>query len=151
VIARFADQAAGASCSVDLRAEKTVVGRWDRTRIEQLITNLVSNAVKYGRGKPIAVSVERTLNGARLVVRDEGIGIDPEKLPRIFERFERAASRSFGGLGLGLYIARQIVAAHGGDIRVSSRPGQGTEFTVELPFEGAYEARKEFALGAAPN
>ena len=87
-----------------------MVGYWDRIRVEQLVTNLVANALKYGRGKPVFVSVERSGETGPAVIRDYGIGIEPDKLPRIFERFERAASPTYGGLGLGLYIARQIVS-----------------------------------------
>jgi signal transduction histidine kinase len=111
-------------------------GRWDRVRIEQVITNLLSNAIKFGQGKPIAIVVGGTDGAAQLDVRDEGIGIDPEDQSRVFGRFERAVStHHFGGLGLGLYIAREIVEAHGGAIRVQSALGSGSTFTVELPRE----------------
>ena len=116
VLSRFAEESARANCPLEVHADEPVVGHWDRIRVEQLVTNLVANALKYGRGKPVAVTVERRAGAALLTVRDHGIGIDPEKLPRIFERFERAASPTYGGLGLGLYIARQIVSAHGGEI-----------------------------------
>jgi signal transduction histidine kinase len=99
-----------------------------------VVLNLVTNAIRYGAGKPIDVSVQPT-NGAVLIqVKDHGIGIAPEDQARIFERFERGtASRNFGGLGLGLYITRQIVEAHGGTIRVQSAPEMGSTFTVSLP------------------
>jgi PAS domain S-box-containing protein len=110
------------------------VGLWDRLRVEQVLTNLLANAVKFGQGKPIAVSVAADADRARLSVKDEGIGIAPEHQARVFGRFERAVSaRHFGGLGLGLYIARQIVEAHGGAIRLESALGEGSTFTVELP------------------
>jgi signal transduction histidine kinase/DNA-binding response OmpR family regulator len=133
VLSRFAEELARASCPLELRADEPVVGTWDRIRIEQLVTNLVANALKYGRGKPVEVTVERVSGQAQLTVRDHGIGIEPEKLPRIFDRFERAASPTYGGLGLGLYIARQIVSAHGGEISVSSQLAEGAVFTVALP------------------
>jgi signal transduction histidine kinase/DNA-binding response OmpR family regulator len=133
VLSRFSEELARASCPLELRADEPVVGHWDRIRIEQLVTNLIANALKYGRGKPVEVTVERVEGGAQLVVRDHGIGIEPEKLSRIFERFERAASPTYGGLGLGLYIARQIVSAHGGEIKVVSEPSAGAVFTVALP------------------
>jgi signal transduction histidine kinase len=111
-----------------------VPGLWDRARLEQVVTNLLSNAVKYGRGQPIEVAVMGADDRARLVVRDQGIGIAPEHLSRIFERFERAVSaHNYGGLGLGLYIVRQIVEAHGGAIHVTSTPGEGSTFVVDLP------------------
>ncbi len=120
--------------SVSVRAEGPASGRWDRLRLEQVVANLVVNAAKFGRGKPITVSVEGRDERARLSVEDHGIGIAPEHQDRVFGRFERAVpSQHFGGLGLGLYIARQIVEAHGGRIEVKSTPGLGSTFTVELP------------------
>jgi signal transduction histidine kinase len=116
-----------------VNAPEALTGVWDRTRLEQVVTNLVTNAARYGHGKPIDITVAADARSVRLVVRDHGIGIAPEDQRRIFERFERAASRNFGGLGLGLYIARQIVEAHGGSIHVSSELGVGSSFTVELP------------------
>src|SRR5207237_650146 len=103
-------------------------------RIEQVLTNLISNALKYGDGKPVTIEVRAEGRAAQIVVRDRGIGISPENLGRIFGRFERAVSaRNYGGLGLGLYITRQIVEAHGGSIGVESEQGQGSAFFVELP------------------
>ncbi|HEX8438937.1 GAF domain-containing protein [Archangium sp.] len=123
-----------AGCAVTFQAGGPVVGRWDVLRLDQVVVNLLTNAAKYGQGHPIHVQVEATAEQARLTVRDEGIGIAPEDLPRLFGRFERAVSvRHYGGLGLGLYISREIVQAHGGRVRVDSRPGEGSIFTVELP------------------
>jgi signal transduction histidine kinase len=134
VAARFADESARAGSRIDLAAGDPVVGRWDRLRVEQVITNLLANALKYGAGKPISASVRREGDRAVLTVADRGIGIDPAHQQRIFERFERAVSeRHFGGLGLGLWIARQIIEAHGGSIGVSSARDRGATFTVELP------------------
>jgi two-component system, LuxR family, sensor kinase FixL len=111
-------------------------GRWDRMRLEQVFTNLLLNASKFGQGKPIAVRVESDGACARVRVSDQGMGIPPEHQARVFERFERAAPvANFGGLGLGLYVARQVVEAHGGEIHVESVPGSGATFTVELPRE----------------
>ena len=122
--------------TVHVDAPAPVVGMWDRFRIAQVITNLISNAIKYGERKPIDVSVEAVANNARLTVRDQGIGIPPEAIERIFGRFERAVSeRHFGGLGLGLYIAQSIVVAHGGTISVTSAAGKGATFVVDLPLE----------------
>jgi PAS domain S-box-containing protein len=109
-------------------------GRFDRLRVEQVITNLLANAAKFGEGKPIALQVSADGERARIRVTDRGMGISPDDQARVFERFERAVpSQQFGGLGLGLYIARQIVEAHGGEIRVESGRGAGASFTVLLP------------------
>ncbi|WP_426756398.1 ATP-binding protein [Myxococcus sp. Y35] len=135
VVARYEPQAArtGSTLLLDVEA-RCLRGRWDRLRLEQVITNLVDNAVKYGRGKPIHVRLQPHDGGARLTVRDEGIGIAPEHLPRLFGRFQRAVSeRNYGGLGLGLYITRTLVEAMGGQVYVESTLGQGSTFTVDLP------------------
>ena len=111
-----------------------VVGRWDKSRLDQVITNLVSNAIKYGDCKPIDVTLERQARPRRLTIRDRGLGIAPHDHERIFGRFERAASsRHYGGIGLGLWIVKQIVDALGGTVAVDSTPGTGSTFTVELP------------------
>ena len=119
-----------------LAADSPVVGRWDRSRLDQVVTNLLANALKFGQGKPIDVRVTADDGRARLVVADNGIGIAPELHQRIFEPFERATeARQYGGLGLGLYIVRTIVERLGGEARVESERGRGSCFTVELPLE----------------
>ena len=134
VLARFEEQITRAQCSVRLRAETPVMTCCDQARVEQIITNLLSNAIKYGPGKPIDICLSGDEKTVELSVRDYGIGIAPEHLERIFVRFERAVSADhYGGLGLGLYIVRQIVEALGGTIRVSSELGDGSTFTVALP------------------
>ncbi|HEX8111694.1 MAG TPA: ATP-binding protein, partial [Kofleriaceae bacterium] len=124
--------AAGSSVSIECTAP--VVGRWDPSRLDQVVTNLLSNAAKFGAGKPIEIRIDQLGATARLTVTDHGIGIDPARRRHVFDRFERAVpSSSYGGLGLGLYIARSIVVAHGGTITVDSELGAGSTFTVTLP------------------
>jgi PAS domain S-box-containing protein len=136
VAARFADTSAIDGGSIEVEADEPVIGRWDPMRLEQVITNLIANALKYGPGCPIEVRVRSTPSSAVLSVRDHGIGIASENIERIFDRFERAVSpAAYGGLGLGLYITRHIVAAHGGSIHVASEPGEGAEFRVTLPLD----------------
>lgn len=129
-----------AGSPVDLTAAEPVVGRWDRVKLEAVVENLLSNAVKYGAGKPISVRVERSFDRALLIVEDRGIGIPVNEQGRIFERFERAVpEQHYGGLGVGLWIARQMVEAHGGTIQVESEEGKGSTFTVELPLNAGRE------------
>ena len=129
---RFAEEAARAGCTLHVECARAP-GRWDRVRLEQVVTNLLSNAIKYAPGSPIQIRVAGG-QPTRVEVQDHGIGIAAEDLTRIFGRFERAApTRHYGGLGMGLFIAQQIVQAHGGRIAAESRPGQGSCFTVELP------------------
>jgi signal transduction histidine kinase len=132
---RWKGELARVQCECILEAPEPVIGRWDGLRLEQVIDNLLGNATKYGPGKPILVTVKREGSVARLTVRDWGMGIAPEDQARIFERFERAVSENYGGFGLGLWISREVVQAHGGRISVESAPGQGATFTVELPLE----------------
>jgi signal transduction histidine kinase len=134
----FLEPDLGASGSpISIECAAPVYGLWDPLRISQVVTNLVSNAVKFGAGLPIEIRIERAGDTARLIVTDRGIGIDPARLPYVFDRFERAvSSSSYGGLGLGLYIARSIVLTHGGAITVASTPGAGSTFTVTLPCAG---------------
>ncbi|HEX2572068.1 MAG TPA: ATP-binding protein [Polyangia bacterium] len=125
---------------ITLSAERPVRGHWDRLRIDTVVSNLLGNAIKYGAGKPIEVTVEAADEAARLEVTDHGIGIDPRDQERIFQQFERAVSgQHYGGLGLGLWLAHRIVVAHGGSIAVHSQPGQGARFVVLLPYAPAVE------------
>jgi signal transduction histidine kinase len=141
IVARFTEQLPADGEFITLQAPEAIVGRWDRARLEQVLTNLLDNALKYGRNAPVTVELETEGAMAVLRVKDTGIGISPEKIERIFDRFERATTqRMYGGLGLGLYIARQIVEAHAGTIRVHSTLGVGSEFVVELPLAIEAEA-----------
>jgi PAS domain S-box-containing protein len=134
VIDRFAQSAEGST--IHAPDCGPAWGHWDSGRLDQIFTNLVANAVKYGEGAPIEVELA-DLDGEVVVsVQDRGPGIAPEDQARIFERFERLVShRHFGGFGLGLWIVRQLVEAHGGRIEVHSQPGQGAQFIVTLPKE----------------
>jgi signal transduction histidine kinase len=130
---RFEEEARRASSEIRIDAAAPAVGFWDRMRVDQVVTNLVANALKYGAGSPIDVHVQASDGRAVLTVRDRGIGIAEADQRRIFQRFERAVSqRNYGGFGLGLWIVRQLVEAQGGTVRVESAPGQGSTFTVEL-------------------
>jgi signal transduction histidine kinase len=134
VVDQMQDEAARAKSPIRVATGGPETGHWDRVRSAQVISNLLSNAIKYGRGRPIDVEVLASAGWAEVVVRDEGLGIETEALERIFHRFERAASaRKYAGLGLGLYVAREIARAHGGDIVVTSAPNQGSTFTLRLP------------------
>lgn len=136
-VARLRDDASRTGATIEVSYGGEVVGRWDRLRIDQIVTNLLSNAIKYGGGKPIEVELSIVGDRARLEVTDHGIGISLENQARIFERFERAvSSKHYGGFGLGLWIVRQIIQAHGGDITIRSRVGEGSSFVAELPLAG---------------
>jgi signal transduction histidine kinase len=136
VVGRVREQAADGGSRIDVTIGEPVIGRWDRSRIEQVVTNLLSNAIKYGAGRPIRVTT-RALDGrVQLDVQDEGVGISRADQGRIFQAFEQVTSATrVGGLGLGLYIGRQIAVAHGGSLSVDSKPGQGSTFSLELPLE----------------
>jgi signal transduction histidine kinase len=136
VIARLAPEIERCASALTLQADQPIVGEWDAFRLEQVLLNLMSNACKYGQGKPIVVTLDQEDGWARLVVQDHGIGIAPEDLKRLFEPFERAVSvREYGGLGLGLYIVRRIVEAHEGLVQVRSEHGVGSVFTIKLPLK----------------
>jgi signal transduction histidine kinase len=131
----LADQLRLARAQLTIESGGPLDGMWDRVRLQQALTNLLTNAIKYGDGKPIELAVLRDGERAQLVVRDHGPGIAKREQARLWKRFERlpsAASKS-GGLGLGLYITRQIIEAHGGSVRLESRPGFGATFTCVLP------------------
>jgi signal transduction histidine kinase len=137
VAGRFAADAERAGSPIEVEAADGILGRWDRLRVDQIVTNLLSNAIKYGAGRPISIRVDADPSNARIVVADLGGGVAPEEHGRIFERFERGRSaRGYGGLGLGLWIARELATALGGRIEVRSEAGAGAAFRVVLPIEG---------------
>ncbi len=127
-------QASAQGCPLALRAQARVFGFWDEFRIEQVVVNLLNNALRYGRKKPIEVTLASHAEQAVITVRDYGVGISGHDQQRIFEAFERGLDNQVpGGLGLGLYIAKQLIEAHRGEIKVSSRLGEGALFSVSLP------------------
>jgi signal transduction histidine kinase len=134
LVARYAAVARAQGCEVSLEASDDVIVEVDAVRLEQVLTNLLANAVKYGAGKPVQLSLRVRGGRVAISVRDQGIGIAPEDQRRIFERFERATpTRNYGGLGLGLWIGKRLIEEMGGSLSVESRPGEGATFTVELP------------------
>jgi len=138
VASRLKPSLDAAGCALSLEARARTIGSWDRLRVEQVVANLVSNALKYGPGNPVEMSVTQETECACLRVRDHGIGIAHADQRRIFQRFERAVPLShYSGFGLGLWIAREIVAAHGGSIDVDSELGRGSTFIVRLPLRAA--------------
>ncbi|MCA4964460.1 hybrid sensor histidine kinase/response regulator [Pseudomonas sp. Y24-6] len=134
LLQNFAPQIDAAESSVSLDADEPIEGNWDEFRIEQVISNLLTNALRYGAKSPITVKVYSENGQARVEVQDQGIGIGEENQKRIFQQFERVtAKHAVAGLGLGLFISEQIVTAHGGTITVESRIGEGALFRVCLP------------------
>ncbi len=135
VAASMAREAEAASCSVQVSTPGPMLGHWDRMRVEQIATNLVSNAVRFAAGSRIEIAVNaRPDDTAALVVHDHGPGIAEDLRPRVFDRFERGDTRHHkGGLGLGLWIVRRLCETMGGSVVVDSQPGRGARFTVTLP------------------
>jgi len=133
-IETFRIPATRAGSPITLHADAPLDGAWDHVRIAQIVVNLLQNALKYGAGHPIDVSLARSGHVVELAVRDHGPGIDPVHLPRIFDRFARAASiRHYGGLGIGLFVVREIALAHGGDVEATNCAGGGAKIVVRLP------------------
>ncbi len=134
VVSDLSLQAAATGCKLSLQPHPPVEGCWDEFRIEQVVVNLLTNALRYGGGQPVEVSVQYADDTVRIDVRDEGKGIAQSDLERIFEPYERGARNGEPkGLGLGLYISRQLAISHGGELRVSSKPGEGSTFSLILP------------------
>ncbi|MDI2142245.1 MULTISPECIES: hybrid sensor histidine kinase/response regulator [unclassified Pseudomonas] len=136
LLENFAQQIEAAETEVSFTAAEPVEGEWDEFRIEQVVSNLLTNALRYGGKSPIQVRVYREGNEARVEVQDQGIGISEENQKRIFQQFERVSAKTVvAGLGLGLFISEQIVAAHGGSIVVESKINEGALFRVCLPLQ----------------
>ena len=138
VVEAFSEELALAKSIVEVRTEDGVQGVWDRLRIQQVVSNLLTNAMKYGRGGPIVVTVDSWAphRSARVAISDSGAGIPLAEQQTIFEAFERGSHvPGVGGLGLGLYIVARIVEAHHGSISVNSQLGVGSTFTVQLPLQ----------------
>jgi signal transduction histidine kinase len=119
--------------SITITSPGPIIGEWDADKIEQVILNLLNNAIKFGRGLPIEIKLAQSNRSVMIHVKDSGIGIPETEQDKIFDEFERGSSSDYSGLGLGLFISKQVVDAHGGQIRVQSREGQGSLFTVSLP------------------
>jgi PAS domain S-box-containing protein len=138
VVDRFRDDLAAARCPMAMDVTPGIQGVWDRTRLEQVVSNFLSNGIKYGKGKPIELSLGIEERVAVLRVTDHGIGIAPQDYGRIFERFGRAVSaQQYGGLGLGLWIVATVIEAMHGRVRVESSVGSGSTFVAELPLDAA--------------
>jgi signal transduction histidine kinase len=134
VVESLAAQFASAGSHIELEVDGPAPVLMDEFRIEQVLANLLTNALRYGDGKPVSVRVSERDDFVRAEVRDQGMGISEEDQRRVFEQFERVAGTSVAqGLGLGLFISEQIVQAHGGRIELSSRLGEGSCFTIVLP------------------
>jgi signal transduction histidine kinase len=134
VVDRLSQQLANANIQTELQLENNLIGRWDGHRIEQVIANLVSNAIKYAPHAFLRVQTKKLKDRAQIVVQDTGAGIQLDKPDQIFQRFTRGKNKNnIGGLGLGLYIVKRIVEAHNGSISVRSKPEEGAEFLIELP------------------
>ncbi len=134
IIDRHRQEITVSGSKVNFSFEHEVIGNFDRLRLEQVISNLLTNSLKYGMRRPISISISDDTHHATITIQDKGIGISQKDFERIFLRFERATSdMKIGGLGLGLYITKQIVEAHGGNISVRSEVGEGSTFTVKIP------------------
>lgn len=135
IIQSFSELLKQEKYKIKVDAELSIIGKWDKARIEQAITNLISNAIKYGQNKPISIKIFSSNGTAKFIIKDQGIGISHSGQNLLFDLFKRAkeAKDYKDGLGVGLYITSQIIKAHGGQIKVSSAPRRGSSFTLELP------------------
>jgi signal transduction histidine kinase len=134
VVERMRTEAERSGCRLELSMQRNVSGTFDPLRIEQVVANLLTNAFRYARGAAVCVSVEGDSERVRIRVEDRGPGVPVERRARIFERFETGAQRSIAGLGLGLYISRQLIEAHGGTLELEPSEA-GASFLATLPRE----------------
>jgi len=140
IVSDLAQRTEAAGGTIELDAPNQVAGVWDEFRVEQIIINLLTNALRYGGSKPVTITLTRRDGWAEIVVRDQGVGISPEDQLRIFKPFERAGTKDVReGLGLGLYIARQLAESHGGTLDVDSAPDQGAAFRLALPLDSNFQ------------
>lgn len=138
ILQDFSERLERDNYTINFKKGNAVIGHWDRVRIEQAVTNLISNAIKYGNKQPIDISVGQSHSIAKLTIRDHGIGVSKKQQTKVFELFERGVSQSeYRGLGVGLYITDQIVKAHGGKLLLHSKEGKGATFTIELPIKNS--------------
>jgi signal transduction histidine kinase len=134
VVERSRDWIEGAGCALTLAPMEEAIGSWDPVRLESVVVSLLANALKYGAGKPVTLSVELRDDVARLTVRDEGIGISQDDQARLFEKFSRVSpTENYGGFGFGLWIVALLVRAHDGNIELASAKDRGTTFVINLP------------------
>lgn len=134
IVGRWTGLLATRRIPITVEGPDELTGDWDSRVVETIVSNLLSNAINFGNGRPIEVKLRGAANEVEIAVVDHGIGIAPDAQERIFERFERAVSAAhYGGLGMGLWIARQAARALGGSVRLTSAPGKGSTFVVTLP------------------
>ena len=149
-VAQVSSQAAAAGTVITFKADAEIAGCWDEFRIQQVIVNLLNNAIRYGQGKPVTVTLSAANERACIEVRDQGTGIAPADQKRIFQQFERGQDNAdASGFGLGLYISQQLVQAHGGTIELVSEAGKGAAFTVRLPLAVPAEIAAESASSSS--
>jgi signal transduction histidine kinase len=138
----FTETARSRGSKLVLSGDARLVTSCDPIRIEQVLTNLIDNALKFGEGRPVEIDAHKSGPSAVITVKDSGVGIPELEQKEVFARYGRASSaRGVGGLGLGLYLVCEIVKEHGGEVRLHSEPNQGTTVTVELPLQNGESSR----------
>lgn len=144
VIEEFGNRLKRDNIQVTFHEEDIIEGTWDRLRVEQAVTNLLSNAIRYGENKPIEITIKKYYSNARIIISDTGIGMSKATQKKIFDLFERGVSQdTYKGLGVGLFITRQIVNAHHGSLTVESKENHGSTFIIDLPIEPPKKSEHE--------